>query len=1849
MLKNFQEPIQQTEQFDEIIINKTIGEVRTFLSELANGTSGYKSLHNLTEQVEHQYHGRFLIELLQNAHDALFEVENHEDHAPKDEGRIEIVVTDEPPFGCLYVANDGKPFTQSNFNSLSRFGQSDKDPAKSIGNKGIGFRSVLEICLSPEIYSRESSQSAAFNGFCFRFSPEIKSKFQAPILDLLNGDDQPVIDLGIPVPLVKWGNQQLQDVRSLYIENKIDVAAELKFLSPYLLPEPASRKNSPDKIHEFEEKGFSTVVRLPFISQRAWDVTCENINLLDEKTVLFLQKLKCLWIEAPYHTCYIERTKSPLPADNEANVVDIDVIHTDDDQPRPKKYWVWNWEYGGGSKPEEAEQLKKAAAELPGKWKEVDKAGLAIAIPVSDFPERGLISIFLPTKQPSGAACHLNAPFYGDISRTCVDFQKTYNKLLLENMAMKAADLIHRLFARQNIDEARAILDILAPVKKEDSKDSKWFTLIESELDHRGHSITELPLLMTRDSWKSINEAKVPLSLENHRLLSEKLLYECASYDVINYELRARFSQIKNLFSFLKAHPAPADDQIGQTIENAAQLLFQDPDTDWNAFWDDVMGLLPNYKSNALQGKKIILGVDGELHASSKDKSIFFGPRTSEDEDDEVLPEQSIDAIPIKLRKYIAFLSKKITVKDSSKDGGRIVRNDLYNYLANSLVQAFGVESILRDVLLPATPTLPVAFNRGQDELCSAICNWGSNLLAGLIAKDKGEKSLKLLAQLPFPCQAGWYPLNHTSFGPGWNNTVGQELNIYLQAVDTQASEEAEERLLLPPDHKYWGQDASRHLDMLSRAGAMDGLRLKKIDPDTWDASCKISLSSGVRLPEKPPSNIEEKFWKNYCEKISAEAVATFKKKSEYTIDNFFVFPGLDKTASFDDNICKILMDLLIRSIGEWEDNWGILKIEKQSGQLDTINVPSPLRCWLGETPWLIEMIEETYWRCRPKDRWYIPLHWMSVRLPFLKHLNPFPADIALAFESQPGLVQELQKLGMPVFHPETKTRSPRLLMDLAMALERPDTIASKNVFLGQVRDAWKYFEPEGEGGFPDKLVVTERGQFKVLPPSESNPIVIPDVRTNISHHMGEHIQYVLVIETKDAKRLKDGFKNEFGSGVRFLSEIDFQPMVDGQSWKMDDEGVSLRDSTFSWSIPLLMCCHAYAGDQSRGPQTKTFSAKFQLLNTVKLVLAERLELGIWEGDDCKPISNIKALWIPGVSAFAVSNSVVENKWYSSIADELASMLDRADLTIPLKLALSIIDGNDFPDVNLIKAALNQLDITEDQYSEVTHLLQGDFSRTISMLRPVLKILAPKKSLAALSELLSESDLNKYIEDIELNSLSTDHLLAMIRDSKGMDDLGFSLYQELGSLFQLSEWNKALIESDESPVENQLAEDQFQDHLESANIPVRSLIRKLISDHFLSGTFSEWLDILESIHLPDNVKEKSWEVNFNESIKIICFKLIEMKTPSEIIGPVLLIQDVHELLVYLKEIGCEPETDPVEIFSANQKLCLRVVNEFQKIGILWCITNSQPFRSWEKDEEYFIKHFDDDLEKAGYLRLWDESMALDVIKNDFPRPQYEEPFWQAVDQSKDLSELKGYLKMTETDLGQVEQKLEKIKFIAARKAKTIKICGKDFENLAENYSDLFDLISNHINEKNLPSLDINDIVKLKETRKSRPKYGEPGKKRRMHKPKGRMSEAMKQVVGLSGEIHAYRVLQKQYGQQIVNPSTWVSELSTYVYPGNMVSDSCGYDFQFRIDKKKYYIEVKATQGDEEIFDLGSSEIIKAVEVANRRKEKYQILHVTFALSDKPQFRFLPNPYDSRYSKFYEIHNAGLKIRYLSGV
>ena len=87
-----------------------------------------------------------------------------------------------------------------------------------------------------------------------------------------------------------------------------------------------------------------------------------------------------------------------------------------------------------------------------------------------------------------------------------------------------------------------------------------------------------------------------------------------------------------------------------------------------------------------------------------------------------------------------------------------------------------------------------------------------------------------------------------------------------------------------------------------------------------------------------------------------------------------------------------------------------------------------------------------------------------------------------------------------------------------------------------------------------------------------------------------------------------------------------------------------------------------------------------------------------------------------------------------------------------------------------------------------------------------------------------------------------------------------------------------------------------------------------------------------------------------------------------------------------------------------------------------------------------------------------------------------------------------------------------------------------------------------------------------------------------------------------------------------------------------------------VEGQTYCIEVKSSQGADESFRLGSSEIELAMRLARqpkkrRRKEEFRVLCVMNALSAAPSFRLLPNPYDPKFQSQFVIEDAEARVRY----
>ncbi|WP_279402317.1 sacsin N-terminal ATP-binding-like domain-containing protein [Arthrobacter sp. JCM 19049] len=111
----------------------------------------------ITEHSNHEesirtggYATRTLLELLQNAADQMSGAES----LSNDPGRVEIIL--DQTTNTLYCANSGRPFSQNGIIAITHAHVSAKR-GDEIGRFGLGFKSVLAVTETPQIFSRSVS------------------------------------------------------------------------------------------------------------------------------------------------------------------------------------------------------------------------------------------------------------------------------------------------------------------------------------------------------------------------------------------------------------------------------------------------------------------------------------------------------------------------------------------------------------------------------------------------------------------------------------------------------------------------------------------------------------------------------------------------------------------------------------------------------------------------------------------------------------------------------------------------------------------------------------------------------------------------------------------------------------------------------------------------------------------------------------------------------------------------------------------------------------------------------------------------------------------------------------------------------------------------------------------------------------------------------------------------------------------------------------------------------------------------------------------------------------------------------------------------------------------------------------------------------------------------------------------------------------------------------------------------------------------------------------------------------------------------------------------------------------
>ncbi len=368
------------------------------------------SLANVEASTTRDYHGRYLFELLQNANDAIVLAKNDPDWAKEKRYRVRIEITD----SALIIANDGVPFLEKDVDSIYQWGKSSKDPNKSIGHKGIGFKSVLEITEAPEIFS-QIVQFRFDRKTCHR---EIKKIVQRDDLKL------PITRFVFPYPVSKLG------------KDKSLVQTFLK------------------------QEQFATVIRLPLrrdvgvervqkrIDQDIYPILLLFLNGIDEIEVIIKGQL------------HLRLHKKVEPLEAEFSGQDVALFRNDKLHSR----WLLF------DTPKQVIDNREIINELKDQtWNRVEKVGFSVAFPLDnegcldvDNNLSRRLFVYFPTEVSLGLNYLIHGDFYIKSDRKYVDDSWQYNRWLVEQIAIYLQEAVVPSLVKRFPQDKR-VVEILVP------------------------------------------------------------------------------------------------------------------------------------------------------------------------------------------------------------------------------------------------------------------------------------------------------------------------------------------------------------------------------------------------------------------------------------------------------------------------------------------------------------------------------------------------------------------------------------------------------------------------------------------------------------------------------------------------------------------------------------------------------------------------------------------------------------------------------------------------------------------------------------------------------------------------------------------------------------------------------------------------------------------------------------------------------------------------------------------------------------------------------------------------------------------------------------------------------------------------------------------------------------------------------------------------------------------------------------------------------------------------------------------------------------------------------------------
>ncbi|MFE9570407.1 sacsin N-terminal ATP-binding-like domain-containing protein [Streptomyces sp. NPDC006692] len=1056
------------------------------------------------------YAGRFLLELLQNGHDA--------HPRQRHDGRVHVLLDeDDGEFGTLLVGNGGTPFTWDSVESVCNLAMSGKEIGEGIGNKGVGFRSVLQITDAPEIYSARSAGPgpAVLDGYCFRFALEVE-------LAALLGDREAA-------------------------------RRAAKKLPPFQIPYPVA--GVPEACVQLAEAGSVTVVRLPLRHAAALGEVrrrLEELAAVKAPVMLFLDRLSRLVLErrvAGEVETVSELTRVEWPLDSvvpsSANAVSFAEVdlgpagrfviarHTVDD--------------------ERLRSTVEAAVDLgrlDESWRKwAEPAVVEAALPVAAArPRGGQTFTFLPLGERVIAPFpgHLNAPFYTKMDRTDLDHEHPLNRLLYEVAAETCLAASEHLRGRPEPQMRQMAVDLVSW-----DTTGKYAGLLSAAASRvHGRELGEVPIVPVvrsegappEEGWMTPRGATLWPDRELALLTPEKA--HATGIAVVDPEVGTeRIRRLAAVCRAVKCQLDPPWPVLADLMERIVATLplprAGESVLDWDALYSD-LAMLFEYDGEVLRGRKILLAEDGTLHSANgggdngkpgQRRQAFFQPGPAARGD------KGTPAVPAVLGKRLFCLHPDLSWAENDDCGHR--QRARFFLQSAGLVRPFDPKGLLEHVRLALVGSTDQKLR--LQALRFVFRLWCSKQLAG-------ESALFSVGLYVRSADGTLIKASGAAFGAGWTGTTGDELATVVADGREQASalRWIAQRLIAPPDTVVKrGETADEWRDFLIALGVTDGLiPISTQGPGSRAKGNALTTANLLRMADVPKGVGEQ--WVAHMGRSRSDALYP---QTPYNGGSANWLPGQDVVGRLGEAARLAYARLVLRGLATWTRGYfRTVWTSDGSRETDREYVRTPLEAFVHGQPWLpVRGAGSAVHWVRPAEAWYCP--------PGAEEEPAFAptVDRRLRHLLEPKAVRDrLGEAGLSSWgEPE---HSARLIAALGRFLE-DGAIRGDDWPLAQRANerAWNELVAQPDPALPyDAVLLAEAGERMVAVSlaalaDDSALVYVTGDRDSLAARLIREMEQPLLVLPGIARQVCDLLEGICPGAVRAVDSLEFSATVDGE------------------------------------------------------------------------------------------------------------------------------------------------------------------------------------------------------------------------------------------------------------------------------------------------------------------------------------------------------------------------------------------------------------------------------------------------------------------------------------------------------------------------------------------------------------------------------------------------------------------------------------------------------------------------------------------------------------------------------